>query len=104
MPAKRRLQVGKHMIRSRFKTLSKGNVRDENTQAYDGLAQATSLAAFIGGVVGSLSGKGRKPKDGEHGVHREHGVWLSEAASSFKPGRHDEVDPSRSRQEALMDA
>lgn len=69
-------------------------IRYENTTADNTLADAAGSATLTGGVVGSLSGKGRQPNDGESSVDSKHGMRLGEASSAAPSGGHDQENPS----------
>jgi hypothetical protein len=70
-------------------------IRYENTTANNTLTDAAGTTALTGGVVGSLSGKGRQPDDSESSVNSKHGMRLGEASSAAPSGGHDQENPSR---------
>lgn len=78
-----------------------GDVRDDDTQSNNALAETAPGAAEVGRVVGSLRRKGGEPDDDEEEVDGEHGVDIGESTSALEPRRHDEVDPSGNGEEEL---
>ena len=78
-----------------------GSVQDKEAHGDNGLAEVTHALAVAGRVVGGLGREGADPDDGEEGIDDDHGVGLGQLAGAGEPGRHDEVDPCRDREEAL---